>query len=781
MKEKIIKTALFLVPCVVFGGFLCLPASFDDRCASTLIVSADGHLMGAKIAADGQWRFPATNALPNNYKRCAVMFEDKRFYSHAGIDPMSFCRALWINIKRRKIVQGGSTITMQTARLIRGNRPRTLPEKLIEAAIALRLEMRYSKDEILQLYARHAPFGGNVVGIDAAAWRYYGRAANELSWAEAATLAVLPNAPALIHPGRNRSALLQKRNTLLAQLCAAGYLPPDDLPLAQAEPLPDKPLLLPSDAPHLLERLAKTGEGTNYHVAVQYALQQRANEVVARHARQQRGNNVNNMAAIVLENETGRVLAYVGNAPGAGESDSQGEKVDIIMSPRSTGSILKPFLYAAMLDDGALLPGMLLPDVPTYINGFVPQNYALSYDGAVAAHEALECSLNIPAVLLLQDYGVPRFQKLLQQMGFTTISAPSEHYGLSLILGGAEVTLWETSNAYASMARTVTRFAARSGRYSRSDWLPPELAVTGEPALAAPLQTDGILSAAACWQVFNSLSDVTRPEGETEWKRFPSSRRVAWKTGTSFGNRDAWAVGVTPQYTVGVWVGNASGEGRPMLTGVNSAAPVLFDLYSLLPPTSWFELPFDEMTKVATCRQSGYRATDLCAETDSVRIANTGLDSRPCPYHILIHLDRTERYRVTSDCEDPHRMVTKAWFVLPAAQELYYRAKHYSYQPLPPLHPDCLQSVVQQSMELLYPQSDFHIVLAKQMDGSTGRLIMQAAHRRANATIYWHLDKQYMGSTRYPHQMPAMPDSGRHTVTLVDDEGVSLSRSFRVE
>jgi penicillin-binding protein 1C len=764
-----------------FGGFLCLPVSFRRQPTATLILSAEGQLMGAKIAADEQWRFPPSGRLPVSYIRCVVAFEDKRFYAHSGVDALAIARAVRTNIAQGRVAEGGSTITMQTVRLMRGNRRRTLLEKATEAILAWRIEWRYSKEEILQLYAAHAPFGGNVVGVDAAAWRYFGQPVENLSWAEAAMLAVLPNAPALIHPGRNRTKLLQKRNRLLSKMSEMGYLPPDDLPLAQAEPLPEKPLPLPSDAPHLLEQLAKTHEGRSNRTTLRYAIQQRTNEIVARHAQRQRGNNVYNMAALILETETGCVLAYTGNAP-ADPAAEQGEKVDVITAPRSTGSILKPFLYAAMLDEGALLPAMLLPDVPTYINGFAPQNYLKTYDGAVEAHRALERSLNIPAVLLLQEYGVARFRSLLQRMGFTTVTATPDHYGLSLILGGAEATLWETTSAYAAMARTVNRFADRSGRYAPGDWAPPRLlAADSLRPPAAPPRPAGLLSAAACWQILSALSEVDRPEGEAEWRRFPSSRRVAWKTGTSFGNRDAWAVGTTPQYTIGVWVGNASGEGRPMLTGVQAAAPALFDLFAILPPSSWFAQPFDEMTRTAVCRQSGHRASELCDAPDTAWIVSAGLESRPCPYHQLVHLDHTKRYRVTSDCEAPHRIVSQPWFVLPPAQEAFYKTGHYSYKPLPPQHPRCRRPDAQPPMELLYPQSGFRIVPTKQMDGSIGRLIMQATHRRPDAIIYWHLDKQYLGQTVHPHQMATLPDTGRHTITLVDSEGLSLSRTFSVE
>jgi len=768
---------------LLFAGFLLLPSSFDEEPASTVIESADGYLLGAKIAADGQWRFPAFGTLPDKYAKALVAFEDRRFYYHLGIDPIAVGRALWKNVQKGKIVEGGSTISMQTVRLMRKGKSRTVFEKMIEAVLALRLEFRYSKKEILALYARHAPFGGNVVGIDAAAWRYFGRAAADLSWAEAAMLAVLPNTPSLIHPGRNREQLLNKRNALLQKLSAKGYFSADDLPLYCEEPLPDKPLPLPADAPHLLERLAQTNRGEEIITTIRYHLQQRAVEVVNRHALHQSGNKVNNVAAVILENETGRVLAYVGNVTDRANNE-QGEKVDVIAAPRSTGSIIKPFLYAAMLDEGTLLPSMLLSDVPTYINGFVPQNYSKTYDGAVEAHAALARSLNIPAVLLLQDYTVERFHVLLRKMGFSTIIYEPSHYGLSLILGGAEVTLWDVTNAYAAMARTVNRFASRSGQYSVSDWQMPVINLKDTsswlPVDYKPT-SDAALSAAACWQVLNALAEVNRPEGEEEWRRFPSSRKVAWKTGTSYGNRDAWAVGTTPNYTVGVWVGNASGEGRPMLTGVTAAAPVLFDLFNLLPPTGWFRQPYDEMTQVLLCRQSGHRATSLCADADTAWILNTALESRPCPYHIQVHLDRTGKYRVTSECEDPYMMTVQSWFVLPPAQEYFYKTKRHSYRQLPSVHPDCLQSAAQRSMELLYPQNGFRIVLTKQLDGSIGRMILQAVHRRAAATIYWHLDKAYIGSTTSQHQLPLIPSPGRHVLTLVDDEGNSITGHFTVE
>ncbi|MDR0737768.1 MAG: penicillin-binding protein 1C [Prevotellaceae bacterium] len=761
------------------GYWFSLPAGLFRDPASTIVESADGHLLGAKIAADGQWRFPAQKIGSIKYAICLMAYEDKHFMQHKGIDFLAIGRAFWHNLRQGKIVEGGSTISMQVIRLMRKGKPRTIKEKIIECILATRLEWRYTKREILELYMAHAPFGGNVVGVEAAAWRYFGRSSQHLSWAEAAMLAVLPNAPALIHPGRNRSTLLKKRNTLLDDLCRLGLLNEEDKQLAQLEPLPDKPFALPMLAPHVVERLAKTKEGERAVTTIDYFLQQHATQVVNTHAEQLRGNSVHNAAAVIIDNRSGGVLAYIGNVTGRNNKE-YGEDVDLIMAPRSTGSILKPFLYAGLIDEGDVLPNTLVPDVPTFLSGFAPQNFKKSFDGAVPVHEALERSLNVPWVRLLQDFGLNKFYVLLKKMGITSLKFPSEHYGLSLILGGAEASLWDICSVYASMSRTLDNFTVHHSQYAPNDWRKPVL-TPQEQASPVAVSEDYLISAAACWLVFDALSEVQRPEEEAEWKTFPSSRRVAWKTGTSYGNRDAWAVGVTPHYTVGVWVGNASGEGRPMLTGVGSAAPVLFDLFNLLPPTSWYAQPFDEMTHIAVCRKSGHRATALCEETDSMWVASSGLDTPPCPYHVLVHLDRHGKYRVNADCEEAHHIISRSWFVLPPVQEWYYRTKHYAYKPLPPVDPRCATVVQQRPMALIYPENGLAVVLTKQMSGELGKIELQATHRRRSAIMYWHLDEVYLGATQYFHSMPVTPSAGLHTITLVDDEGLSLTSRFRVE
>lgn len=751
---------------------------------STLLYSAEDELLGARIAPDGQWRFPATDSLPGKFTACLLTYEDRRFLSHPGIDPAALLRALRLNARAGRVVSGGSTITMQLARIARGNRPRTLGEKLTEMGWALFLETTYSKREILNLYASHAPFGGNVVGVETAAWRYFGRSVFQLSWAECATLAVLPNSPALIHPGRNRERLREKRDRLLEALRDRKLLDQTEYELARMEPLPEAPLPLPDEAPHLLERLAAERPGQRVSSSVRHALQRRTQAIVNRYAREYSSNYIHNLAAIVADVETGEVLAYAGNATFPAD-ERYGNHVDIVTAPRSTGSILKPFLYAGLLHDGTLLPSTLVADIPLNLNGFMPQNYNKTFYGAVPAHVAVERSLNVPLVRMLTLYNTGRLMALLKTLGMSTLRFSEEHYGASLILGGAEGTLWDLTGMYASLARTLGHHRRYNGRYNPADIHPltPYPAPAEEPIRSVAdkrLTDEAPLSRAALWFTFEAMAALNRPEEEADWQQFESMKKVAWKTGTSYGGRDAWAIGVTPRYAVGVWVGNASGEGRPGLTGVGNAAPVLFDLFSLLPGGAWFDIPYDEMVPMPVCSKSGHRASPLCDEVDTLYMPAAGLESGVCPYHRLVHLSPDGRYRVNSSCEAVDRMVTRSWFVLPPAQEYYYSGYHVDYRPLPPFKPGCAREQDRQ-IELIYPEHGAVLYPPKGFSGRPERFIFRAAHARPDATLYWHLNETYVGETRGDHSLSLSIKPGAYTLTLVDDEGGQKKIRFEVK
>lgn len=745
----------------------CLPQQLFRVPYSTVVADRHGELLGARIAADGQWRFPLRSNTPEKMEACLLAFEDKHFYYHWGVDPLALGRAIRQNLRSNRIISGGSTLTMQTIRLAR-NKPRTFSEKFIEIIWATRLEFRYSKKKILSLYLSHAPFGGNVVGLDAAAWRYFGHPAEQLSWAEAATLAVLPNAPAMIHLSKSRQALLDKRNRLLQRLREKGTLDASDYELAISEPLPQEPLPLPQIAPHLVSRCYQTANGAYSVSTVDKGMQQQIEELVARWNAEFVRSDIRNIAVLVIDVQSNQVLAYCGNTHL--HNEATGNQVDVIQSPRSTGSILKPFLYYAMLQEGDLLPHTLLPDIPININGFTPQNFSLQFEGAVPASEAIARSLNIPTVTMLQRYGVPKFHHFLQQIGLTTLNRPASHYGLSLILGGAEGTLWDVTTAYADMARCLNGQEKTDCALLLKD-------TTAHGSKSEISRSP--FSPGAVWQTFDALKEVNRPE-EIDWRTLPSMQTIAWKTGTSYGFRDAWAVGVTPRYAVGVWVGNATGEGKPGLVGARTAGPVMFDAFNLLPSSPWFGRPTGEFVDAPVCKLSGHLKGRFCDEADTVLILPAGLKTEVCPYHHPVTLSADETFRIYENCANAEPTIQRNWFTLPPVWEWYYRQHHPEYQPLPPFKAGCGEDNVAQ-MQFIYPPMNARIRLPRQMDGSQGQMTIELVHSNPRTTVYWHLDQTYLMQTEDFHKISLLPMPGKHFLTAVDEEGNTVSTTFFVE
>lgn len=772
--------------------FLLAPSGrLFDSSTSFVLESVDGQLLSASIAKDGQWRFPETDSVPEKFAKCIIAFEDKRFYHHPGVDILAMGRALDLNLRAHAVVSGGSTLTMQVIRLSR-RESRTIWQKLVEVILALRLEVLYSKANILKMYASNAPFGSNVVGLDAAAWRYFGRPAERLSWGEMATLAVLPNSPSLVHPGKNSERLVKKRNELLDKLARLGVLDRQTAQLSKLEPIPGKPLDLPQHAPHLLNRFKKEYAGlrkdedlriqsTRLKTTVNYELQIRVNALLKRNNNRYRSNDINNIAALILDVRNSSVLSYVGNVyqPEHKELESH---VDMIPAARSPGSTLKPLLYASMLNDGIILPKTLIPDIPTQIGGYAPQNYDLGYDGAIPADLALSRSLNIPAVKMLQQYKYQRFYDKLKQLNFSTLPKPADHYGLSLILGGSEVTLWDLAKTYMGMARTLNNFNEHEGKYNPHDYDAPKYASIKRDERFDQFETElsSVFDFGAIWNTFNAMEEVMRPGEEGLWDQFSSSQRLAWKTGTSFGFRDAWAVGLTPDYVVCVWVGNADGEGRPGLTGIDAAAPVLFDIFRLLPSGKWFSKPANQLKKIAVCRQSGYKASSYCKDQIIAEVSPSGEKTSLCPYHKLIHLDRTGKFRVTDACESPAEMQHQPWFILPPAMEYYYKIKNSEYKSLPPFKAGCEDGSMNYMMDMIYPKNNATVYIPLELDGTRGKVVFNATHRNSGIKIYWHIDDAYVATTKDFHQLAVSPSPGKHTLTLVDESGERLVQVFTI-
>ena len=781
-KYRIPFGILFIALSAAYWFWLPDPLFQDPVC--TVILDRKQNLLGARIANDGQWRFPHQENVPVKFQTAIICFEDKRFESHPGVDALALVRAFNKNIHQNKIVSGGSTISMQVIRLARKGRPRTIAEKIIEIILATRLELRFSKKEILALYAANAPFGGNVVGLEAAAWKYYGRSAMQLSWAETATLAVLPNSPALIHPGRNRQLLQKKRDRLLNNLYTEGIIDSTTCALSKTEQLPERPLSLPDKAPHLTETIRKSQPKNGSVSAVVVStidihIQEHVQHVIDRHYHQLKENNIYNAAALVIDTETGDVIAYIGNTTDT--ANAHNNKVDIVHAKRSSGSILKPLLFANMLNAGEILPNTLIPDIPTQFSGYAPKNFDLTYDGAVPASKALARSLNIPAARMLQQHGTDRFYNELTNMGMTTLDKSPMHYGLSLILGGAETSLWDLGAMYASMGRTLKQYRSNGNKYDPKAFHP--LNINLATSYLKPKKEDlcetSLIDASAVWHTFESMSEVVRPDAESNWQNFESAGRIAWKTGTSFGFRDGWAIGCTPNYVVAVWTGNADGEGRPGLTGISAAAPILFDIFHVLEQNAtWFEFPAADTKPIQVCKLSGHKAGEYCTDTETVAVPQAGLKTVPCPYHIPVYLDASGS-RVNGACISPTEMVIKPFFVLPPIQALYYKRKNPDYATLPAFRNGCTNDD-EKSMAMIYPHASSRIYIPVNLDGTLSKTVFQVTHPKAGEIIYWHVDDFYVGETKGTHELALYPEAGNHILTLVDSSGEVLKIDFEV-
>jgi len=770
------KKSILVCILLIFYAF-CLPKQLFVKPTSTVITSAKGDLLGALIAEDGQWRFPHNDSVPDKFKTCLIQFEDEHFYKHPGFNPVSIFKAIQQNISAGRVVRGGSTITQQVIRLSRNDRPRTYLEKCKELILATRLELRASKEKILAYWSSNAPFGGNVVGLDAASWRFFNRNSADLSWAEAATLAVLPNAPKLIYPGKNQQKLLVKRNRLLKKLLHKNVIDSLTYNLSILEELPQKPYALPQIAPHLLQKINKEKKGEFVKTTINKRLQNQTNTIVKNHYNQLSKNGINNIAVLVLDVNTREVLSYVGNAPTTKKNQKD---VDIIDKPRSTGSILKPFLYAAMLDAGELLPNTLVADVPTNYGSYQPENFDKKYAGAISAKKALSKSLNVPTVRLLQKFGLEKFHDYLQKLKLRDIKKNPNYYGLTLALGGAESNLWDLCKSYASLASTVNHYTATSSFYFDNEFLNPTFYKGETIDFGKKSNQKIVFDAASIYLTFESLKEVNRPNADENWEFFDAAKEIAWKTGTSFGFRDAWSIGVTKDYVVGVWVGNADGEGRPGLVGIQTAAPILFDVFDKLPNSSWFEKPFDEMTQVEICSKSGYRATKICEEKKLSYIQNTGLKTEPCPFHININIDISSTYQVNTSCESLENIQQKSWFVLPPLQEYYYKKQNPFYKPLPKFREDCLGEV-KNVMKFLYPTEKSTIFLPKDFDGKQNELILKVAHSNKEAILFWSLNQQFLGTTAENHELAITPKEGEFIITVVDNFGNEIQQQISIK
>lgn len=736
---------------------------FEEVPHSLWVQDHQGNTLAVSLAQDGQWRFPKGAAVSDKYFHALLAFEDRHFYKHPGVNPASLLRAgksLFTGGKRL----GGSTLTMQLARRSLGMKRRTVWAKSLELLQAFKIELWLSKAEILHHYAAEAPFGGNVVGVEAACQRFFGHTAEVLSWGEAALLAILPNKPSSLIPGRNNPMLLARRNNLLLRLWKEGKLSEQEYELAISEPLPERWRAIQVISPHLLSTLRKHNpQGGIMKTDIQVGLQLKIQALVNQYCQQLTPNGVTHASALVYDLQQQKLLAYVGNRTDRKADVSDGDDFDMIHQPRSYGSLLKPLLMAYALELGKASPSRLLPDYDMNFQGYSPQNFDRKYQGAIRMNEALARSQNIPFVYLLKEVGTASFLNFLRRSGLTSLRKSPSHYGLSLILGGAELSLWELAQTYAGFASVMAPGVPLEK--TTASW-----SFNFQPTLVK-------LSPWSVYHTINAMKEAERPGLDNNWRLYAKERPFAWKTGTSFGYRDAWAIGFDARFLVAVWAGNARNRSCAGLTGISTAAPLMFDIRAGLTPAPLPAVPNVKFKRQPLCAQSGLAPSPDCPRSEWISGSNTSLYP-VCNWHKTIMISPDGRYRLNDRCANFRDATAVVWWVLPPTMSYYYRLMHPDYQPLPPFSPDCPGNTKEYPLQIIYPDDHGKLITEDGVQKGNGAIVAKAIHTIPEAHVYWFLNGKFIQATQGTHQILITPVHGSNQLSIHDDHGNSSQIHF---
>ncbi|MBD3421597.1 MAG: penicillin-binding protein 1C [Chitinivibrionales bacterium] len=736
---------------------------------SRVVYDHNGALLRVTCAQDDQIRFrPDTAELPKKYVTALTAIEDKRFFKHPGVDPLALAAALISNIRAGTTIRGGSTIPMQIIRLAHP-RPRTYASKIIECIAAIRLTLQTSKKEQIKLYAAHAPMGGNVVGIRAASYYYFGKTLEELTWSEAALFTVLPNNPSLMNMHKKRAELKAKRNRALAILRQRGHIDSLTCALASAESLPRPQSQIPFEAPHFAEHALSLCKAHELHTTLDKSMQHTVECIVGRFTHRYRRYGVHNCAALIIDTRTNEVKAYVGS--NSYRDTVHAGRVDGVTALRSSGSLLKPLLVARALDRGPWVLQSQLQDIPSFYGTFAPSNASEEFQGIVTIKQMLVQSLNVPAVRLLYEYGQPAFYHDLQQAGISSLFRSAGGYGLSLILGGAEVSLWEMCRTFCALGN--------NGIIKTTSMLQQLTSGNAGPGADSLL----LCSPGAAWMVSSALSKLKRPESERYWRLLPNRVRVAWKTGTSYGQKDAWAIGVNAQWTIGVWTGNFSGEGNAFLGGAVTAGPVLFSLFrALTDPTqqTWSAMPEYDLKRINVCASTGYPPGPNCPKTTPALQPANAWKTSQCRWHRSFHLDRSTGYEVCSKCWKGIERIDTCMLIYPAPAAEILRARGRAAPLLPPHNPTCtaVRSHAQ-SVVIEYPVNGISIFVPRDIHGKHQRIVAKASSTTAG-TLFWYLDGRFAGETREHHTPAFTCAAGMHKLSAFTMQGDGAQVKFKV-
>ncbi|OGC90624.1 MAG: penicillin-binding protein 1C [candidate division Zixibacteria bacterium RBG_16_53_22] len=753
-------TVLILLDALVFP----LPMANLRKPSARFVYSRERYLLAAFAASDTYWRKPVALAdISPLLQSSVIACEDRWFYYHPGVNPISLFMAAIDNIKAGKVVRGGSTITMQVARMMEP-KPRTVASKLVEIVRAFQLELHFSKREILESYFNLAPYGGNLEGVGAASYFYFAKTPLALTASEAALLTSIPNSPSVLRPDLNFEKSLRARDRVLGVMLQRQIISKGKYDEAFSENVVARKHEQPFLAPHFTRHLADSGvPGPEIESSLSLRIQAACEGIIANHRPELAARGIANAAVVVLQNSSAEVLAMVGSADFF-DGARQGQ-VNGTTSPRSPGSALKPFVYAMALDKGLISPNKIVEDLPVYYSGYSPENYDRKYRGAVSAAEALRLSLNVPAVWACSKVGQREFCRLLRTGGITTLTRNDQDYGLPIILGSCEIRLLDLATLYSALAR-------------QGSYIPYKLIRTqsGE-------DTVRLFTPEASYIISEILTELQRPDFPSSWEFSPDIPRVAWKTGTSYGRKDAWSVGYNPEFTVGVWAGNFAGEPSPDLVGTDIAAPMLFEIFEVITrgrDDAWFEMPQGVGTR-DVCAVSGMIPTGACHATISELFIPGVSPTGPCNIHKEIMVDLKSGHRLCRYCTEGNKathVMVEDW---PAKIATWLVASGRAISSVPVHNPDCTGMPQGDRPLITSPNDDALYVIRKHVPIDLQRISLEASAAAGANFLYWFVDGELFTRAEIGQRVFYEPEPGAHNLTCTDDAGRSSSLIFHVE
>lgn len=719
-----------------------------------LIRDRHGEVLYASLTPDEQWRFRTElSEITPLLQRAVIYKEDRAFWYHPGINPLSVMRALTNNLFHRRRTSGASTITMQVARLL-APKKRSYSNKLLEMFRALQLELHYSKKEILQLYLNLAPYGGNIQGVKAASLLYFQKSPDQLSLAELTALTLIPNRPNALVLGRDNPAIVRERNKWLNRFSAARLFPEQLVADALNEPLAATRNSAPRLAPQFAWRMRRSHPGLlEINTTLDAATQQKTEDLAAHYMAGLKLQGIYNAAAIVVDNQSREVVAYMGSSDFL-DSLHHGQ-VDGVAARRSPGSALKPAAYALAFDRGQMIPQTVVNDVPVNLNGYQPENYDLKFRGRVTVAEALRQSLNIPAIQALEMVGVPDFIAALSRAGFYSLFQQRKKLGLSLILGGCTVRLEEMAGLYSAFAN--------KGNYAPLKFI---LDSSSHPA-----NTHELFSPSAAYMVSTVLCELQRPDLPQLSRLAQNVPRIAWKTGTSYGRKDAWSIGYNDRYTIAVWIGNFNGKGVPLLSGATTATPLLFQLFHALDKNAaspvWLQAP-EALDQRFVCRESGKLPAAFCQDLVAAAYIPGVSRNDICQHQEEVWLSADGSFTYCTTCLPANGYRKELYPRIEPELAAFYASANIPYKKVPPHNPACGRIFEGRAPVILSLTEGASYLI---VDKGRQQLTLQASTANDVATVYWYLNDRFFQAAKPGASLFFFPEGGKMKVSCADDKG----------